>query len=321
MILLAFTIAFGGSGLILARAERPDRAWTAITSLTASPAPVSSSDLLTSASDLRESLAADTGTLRVIDLSSERDYDSAHVPGAIHAWWQDGMDPYAAAYGEVLRVQVGDMNRTSWFQSLGIGPASTVVVYDDDQGRNAARFVWMLNYMGLTKASMLGGGLAAWTAAGYETTSHPGSIPQVDTLPGPVQQAWLIGSKELAATPKDSRIAIVDVRTDAEARDDLNGTIRVGQIPGSKSIPWTDLVTGENGQLKTVPELKALFATLDVPPDGEIVLYGRFGIDTGLTWLALREAGYSNIRIYDEGWATWGKDTALPVQTRVASGK
>ncbi|HEU0165840.1 MAG TPA: hypothetical protein VFQ54_12415, partial [Thermomicrobiales bacterium] len=102
-ILLAFTIAFGATGLVASRIDSPDRVQAA----TALPAPDTSTSLVTSAGDLHKSLAARSGTLRVVDLSAERQYDKAHIPGAIHAWWQDGMDPYAAAYGEVLQVKVG----------------------------------------------------------------------------------------------------------------------------------------------------------------------------------------------------------------------
>lgn len=313
MVLLSLTLAFGVLSVAITRIDRPKPVLAA----TGAASTDASINLVITPAELETKLDSGSNALRIIDLSTQNHYNEAHVPGAVHAWWQDGMDPYASAYGEVLQVKSGDMNRTAWFQSLGIGPNDDVVVYDDARGRNAARFVWMLNYMGMNSATMLDGGLAAWMAAGYGTTSSGSKVQEAPRLPGPVHDAWLISSTQLATKLNDPGITIVDVRTDAEAREDLNGTIRVGQIPGSKSVPWTALLADANGDLKTNAQLKTVFAPLNVPKSQEIVLYGRFGIDTGLSWLALREAGYTNILIYDQGFATWGKDDSLPIQPRI----
>src|SRR5215207_3449444 len=40
--------------------------------------------------------------IRVLDCSPLRTYEDAHIPGAIHAWWQDTMDPNKPTYGSVL---------------------------------------------------------------------------------------------------------------------------------------------------------------------------------------------------------------------------
>ena len=45
-------------------------------------------------------------------------------------------------------------------------PARAVVVYDAQGGMYAARAWWMLLWAGHRAASVLDGGLAAWTAAG-----------------------------------------------------------------------------------------------------------------------------------------------------------
>ncbi len=42
------------------------------------------------------------------------------------------------------------------------------------------------------------------------------------------------------------------------------------------------------------------------------VLYGSFGVDTALPWLALKNAGFSNVQTYDRGWAEWSITPGLP---------
>ena len=49
---------------------------------------------------------------------------------------------------------------------LGVTPRSTVVAYDDCGGAVAARLWWMLTQQGY-RASVLDGGIQAWTRAGF----------------------------------------------------------------------------------------------------------------------------------------------------------
>src|SRR5215207_2147677 len=45
---------------------------------------------------------ADADRLVILDLSDLPTYRDGHVPGAIHAWWQDWIDPYSDIYGVLL---------------------------------------------------------------------------------------------------------------------------------------------------------------------------------------------------------------------------
>ena len=59
-------------------------------------------------------------------------------------------------------------------------------------------------------------------------------------------------------------------------------------------------------------ELLARTAALGIDPTEETVLYGNFGVDTALSWLALRNAGFDNVLSYDRGWAEWSTVPGLP---------
>lgn len=48
---------------------------------------------------------------------------------------------------------------------LGIGPQSTVVIYDERGGVWAARLWWALRFYGHDRVKMLNGGLTGWRAA------------------------------------------------------------------------------------------------------------------------------------------------------------
>lgn len=249
----------------------------------------------------------------IIDLSTRTQYETEHIPGAIHGWWQDGMELHAPNYGELISDRTGSLARQQWLQSLGVSRDATIVVYDSNAGRDAARLVWMLGFNGIDTASVLNGGLASWKSFGLPVTSEEAAPPGVDVISPGQDLAWLVATDELARRLGDPSLTIVDVRSDAETRDDLNNTIRTGSLPRSIDLPWTSLYREDGVRLRPPDQLAATFAGAGLGPEDEILLYGQFGIDTGRVWLALAAAGFSRVRIYDEGWVYWASRVDLPI--------
>jgi thiosulfate/3-mercaptopyruvate sulfurtransferase len=60
---------------------------------------------------------------------------------------------------------------------LGIGDDTTVVVYDTEGGRWAARLWWALRYYGHQQAAMLDGGLRSWASSGGAVVTE---VPDVE---------------------------------------------------------------------------------------------------------------------------------------------
>lgn len=251
--------------------------------------------------------------LIVIDLSDADVYAAEHIPGAIHAWWQDGMDRGASSYGQALSPNPSPTGPRMWFQSLGIDASSRVIAYDNHHGRHASRFVWLMAFVGLENGAVLNGGLAAWKGAGFAVTSDPTEPVANTNLVNEIIPHMLIGTPELASGLGDPTLTIVDIRTPDERADTLNDTVRHGSIPTSVSLPWTEFVVDDSGQLRSTTELQSVFAQAGFEPGDNIVVYGRFGIETGQAWLAFRLAGYERIRVYDEGWAWWASRPELPI--------
>lgn len=271
--------------------------------------------LLVSPAWLKQQQATPGARLVIVDLSTLRRYQKEHIPGAVHGWWQDTMDPYARTYGRLLSARSVPHGRASVLQALGIASDSTVVVYDDQQNQRAARFVWMLRYMGFTRASVLDGGLAAWKGANEPATSRwtspETSVPLVAER---TQSGMITSTAALTGLLHDPSTVILDTRTRAETSDDLNGTIRTGRIPGAVWLPWDETLRDDAGRLKSPQDLERLFQQAGVTPDKRIVIYGRFGVETGQTWMVLSLLGYTNVTVYDDGWSTWAADKSLPVE-------
>lgn len=262
---------------------------------------------------LADLLNSDDST--VVDLSDHRRYAIEHIPGAVHGWWQDGMEWNAFSYGQVVDNTEIEDERMRWVTSLGIGQDSRVIAYDDDGGRRAARLVWTLGMIGIADAAILDGGLGAWKSSGYAVTTTPSRPTPAPPFPEPSTDGWRMLTDPLHERIGTDRIALVDVRTDAERASTLNDTIPLGTIPGSVRLPRTAVTDEATGLLLLMPDLERVFAEAGIPHDRPVVLYGLFGQDTALVWLALRAAGYDNeVIAYDEGWMFWASQPGLPIE-------
>ena len=279
--------------------------------------------LLVDAAWLRDRLAAGSPAdrPRIVDLSPLRTYRAGHVPGAVHGWWQDTLDPHDDVYGVVLgatpaatELRPEPATHAEILRELGIGDGDTAVFYDADRNRYAARLVWYLRYLGQPAAAILDGGLAAWRGTGnaVETDERDVSLP---VRPAPIQlrDELIVSTHELAERLHDPSLAILDARTAGEADDDLNNALPLGQILGSIRIPWTASLRDDVGRLKSPDDLRVLFAAAGIGPEREVAVVARFGVETGQPWLVLTLLGYPRLRVYDRGWAGWAATPGLPV--------
>ncbi|MGH2558903.1 MAG: sulfurtransferase [Thermomicrobiales bacterium] len=252
----------------------------------------------------------------VLDLSPLRTYRRAHLPGAVHAWWQDTMelDQPQDIYGTLLDFDHGTQaDRIDLLEDLGIGDDTEVIAYDDDRNRWAARMVWFLRFLGHDRASVLDGGLAAWHGHGRET--HDGEIDPPDTEPPTVnpREGYYYGTTELQEQLARPETALVDIRTDDEARDTDNDRLPLGRIPGAIPIPWTSTLRDNVGRLKNPADLERLYRDHDVTPDRPIVVYARYGVEAAHGWWVLKLLNYPNVVVYDRGWAGWSTTSDLPI--------
>lgn len=279
-----------------------------------------SAPLLVDASALHDALRNPVRPVLVLDLSAPRRYRRAHIPGAVHAWWRDTTERNYPVFGTVLTHQEHQRYRIRLLKDLGIADETMVIAYDDDRGRWAARMVWFLRFLGHDRAAALDGGLAAWRGAGGRTERGVVTPPRVPTPTVKPRAGYYLATDELLERLDDPRTLLVDVRTPAEARDDVNGLLPLGRIPGSTVLPWTEALRDEIGRLKSPEELSRLLEGKGITRDRQVVLYARFGVEAAHTWLVLQLMAYPEVVVYDRGWAEWATTPGLPVMPLEADG-
>ncbi len=245
--------------------------------------------------------------IRIIDVSDHPQYLLGHVPGAVHAYWEDLVEIHSDTYGRLA----GRPERERTFGNLGIEQKTLVVVYDRNDNRAAARFAWALWYAGHPNVRILNGGLAGWTAAGYATEEKTHSAPHVFSRDLP-DESLLINRCDMLKATTDPQAVILDVRTDSEMTQTWENTIQIGSIPNARRLPWTAFIRDPTLPVFRSPDdLRAMLTTVGATPDRHIAIYGVFSNDAALPFLALKALGYVNVKLYDGGWAEWGASPTL----------
>ena len=161
-----------------------------------------------------------------------REYDDAHIPGAIFV----DLDRDLAAPGGAGRHPLPDPAVFAQrMGQLGFGSGDLIVVYDDVMGTVAARLWWMLDNLGYERVALLDGGFRAWRMA---------DLPQSSVVPTPEPREIQLADRWSNVVDRDELIGRLDDVTliDARAPERYRGEVepidpRAGHIPSAVSAP------------------------------------------------------------------------------------
>lgn len=268
--------------------------------------------IVVSAEDVKSFLASGREDVRIVDASPLREYRSAHLPNATHAFWEDTVDANYPVFGAVVTQGFEQRQRLEIVGRIGVHPGNRIVVYDRQGGFRAARIVWFLRFLGFPNVALLDGGPAAWQAIDGDLLSGVVGVPNVEPIVDP-QDGYYVVTEALRQRLFLGNTQVVDARTDEDRQDTLGGQLPLGQIPGSIRLPWNSLIDPAKGALLNDSTIRSLIESAGITDDSDIVIVARFGTDTALTWLVLKSLGFTNVLTYDRGWVEWASTPELPV--------
>jgi thiosulfate/3-mercaptopyruvate sulfurtransferase len=270
---------------------------------------------LITAARLLDRLAA--SDLRIADVrwyltdreKGRRDYDAAHIPGAVFV---DLDRDLSAPEGPGRHPLPEPAAFAARMAALGFGDEHEIVAYDDAGGTVAARLWWMLDNLGHPRVRLLDGGLPAWIAAGGPVTdaepNHPpAELHLADRWRGTIDRA------ELAAWA--GRLTILDARATERYRGDVEPVDPVaGHIPGARSAPATATL-GTEGRCLPPDALRDHLAQIEDGALGRTVVAScGSGVTACHTILAHRVAGLPDPLLYPGSYSDWSR-SGMPVAT------
>lgn len=239
------------------------------------------------------------------------EYLESHIPRAHFLHLDEDLS--AAKTGRNGRHPLPDPERfAEKLGKVGVDSRKQVVAYDAQGGMVAARFWWLLRWLGHLPTAVLDGGWDRWIAEGRPQTSE---IPQQR----PVQFFGKPNEIEVSANLLSSHLGDrTMVLLDARASDRFRGQNETidpvgGRIPGARNRFYRDNLDS-SGRFKAPGTLKKEFSVLlgaKAPTD--VVSYCGSGVSACHNLLAMEIAGLRGARLYPGSWSEWCADPSRPV--------
>ncbi|KAJ5895659.1 Thiosulfate sulfurtransferase TUM1, partial [Penicillium taxi] len=204
---------------------------------------------------------------------------------------------------------------------LGIRRDDEIVVYDTAEAGifSAPRVGWTLRVFGHPSVHVLNN-YRIWTREGLPTESGEPTPVEKSKYPVPAYDTKLVipyrQVKELALNHGKEgaeEVEILDARSygrwagiDPEPRPGLSS----GHIPGSKSLPFQELLDPETKAYLSPAQLRKVFEDHEIDPSRPIISSCGTGVTATVIETALSEAEYGDANsrlVYDGSWTEWAQ--------------
>jgi thiosulfate/3-mercaptopyruvate sulfurtransferase len=259
--------------------------------------------------------------LRVLDATTflpgtgrdaRSEYETAHIPGA-RFFDIDEISDHRSDLPHMAPTTEKFMSR---LRAMGVGDGHQVVVYDTHGLFSAARVWWLFRLMGKADVAVLDGGLPKWQVEGRAIEDMP-PIVRDRHMTVRRQNQMIKDVTQVSAASKLGDHTILDARAAARFRGEApepRPGLRAGHIPGSRSVPYTDLLN-EDGTMKAPDALRAVLDAAGADLTKPVITTCGSGITAAVINLALVRIGHEGGALYDGSWAEWGAFPTVPVAT------
>jgi thiosulfate/3-mercaptopyruvate sulfurtransferase len=261
--------------------------------------------------------------LRVLDASwffpnsgktGRGEFEREHIPGAVFF----DIDEIAAPHRGLPHMLPDSRRFATRVSALGLGNGNHIVIYDRVGGGSAAaRVWWMFRLFGHDDVALLDGGLTKWLAEKRPVNAE--LFPPRDRPFVPKRREGLVRSKtEMKANIESAAEQVVDARSRgrfAGTEVEMWPNKKVGHIPGSRNVPWTELLAPDLKTILPADQLQHKFVEAGLDLKKPVVASCGSGVSACMLAFGLYLLGRDDVALYDGSWAEWGNVDDTPVAT------
>ncbi|WP_040208437.1 sulfurtransferase [Neobacillus jeddahensis] len=230
----------------------------------------------------------------------ENEYKRDHLPGAVFFDLEQDLSGMVKKHsGRHPLPKVEDL--VLKLEQAGISNNTIVIAYDNGEGAYAARFWWLLRYLGHVNVYVLDGGYSRWQKGKLPVSANiptfDKGVFQVDLKPE--LMVTMVEVRE--AIEKNSKI-LIDSREEKRYQGLEEPIDKIaGHIPNAINKPWMEGV--RDNQYLPLEEQSKRFSEID--KKSPIIVYCGSGVTAVPNFLALLETGFENVQLYVGSFSDW----------------
>lgn len=252
----------------------------------------------------------DTGGRPYRAISCYEEHAAGHIPGAGYLDLQGDFSRPESPFGMTL---ASPEKVAAAFEQSGLSDKNRVILYSRRSPSWAARFWWMLRWLGFDNAALLDGGFEKWQAEGRLLSTEPCTYHS-GNLTVKLRRGVFVGRDEILEALNDPHTLIVNALS-AElhaGRDPQYG--RPGRIPGSVNVPQMDLYCPETGAFLSPDVIGRKFVEVGANNALRIITYCGGAIFATVDAFWLHQLRHDNVAVYDNSLSEWSAHPSLPLE-------